>query len=453
MKYLIFSELNRNYFLFLSYFIITIIKDIVNKYITSSDDIIHSFHRYYIYTLSDFLSIIPFIIIKVRSKGISKNIELPKTETINSNSSKKSSKENSMENPKFTISDTFNTIEYIYSDNTNQNMIKRSKRIFKLSIIISIFDFSAIYLNVTFNIIIQSSNFIIKKTKLNSIILFNIVSKYALSILILKTPFYKHNYLSLAVNLVILIGLIIVDILGIDDNKSYYFVLMKIINVILYSFEDVYAKILLSLDSISPYLYLLYRGILVNILAILYSFVFIFVKIPDEYGEKSCVFTRFWKVYENKLNILLYIILFFIEYLDNLNVFLIIDKFSLIHFAVASITENIGSLLISIISEEIELKEFFIKIALYIILIFAALIYIEFIVLNFCGLQKYTKLFLQKEAKKDTYQTILNNNDTDSISQNSDNDEMINTEMNSFDEFKESNLSQNRDSKDSNIIY
>ena len=73
--------------------------------------------------------------------------------------------------------------------------------------------------------------------------------------------------------------------------------------------------------------------------------------------------------------------------------------------------------------------------------------------LNFCGLQKYTKLFLQKEAKKDTYQTILNNNDTDSISQNSDNDEMINTEMNSFDEFKESNLSQNRDSKDSNIIY
>jgi hypothetical protein len=74
-------------------------------------------------------------------------------------------------------------------------------------------------------------------------------------------------------------------------------------------------------------------------------------------------------------------------------------------------------------------------------------------VLNFCGLQKYTKLFLQKEAKKDTYQTILNNNDTDSISQNSDNDEMINTEMNSFDEFKESNLSQNRDSKDSNIIY
>ena len=73
--------------------------------------------------------------------------------------------------------------------------------------------------------------------------------------------------------------------------------------------------------------------------------------------------------------------------------------------------------------------------------------------LNFCGLQKYTKLFLQKEAKKDTYQTILNNNDTDSISQNSDNDEMINIEMNPFDEFKESNLSQNRDSKDSNIIY
>ena len=58
------------------------------------------------------------------------------------------------------------------------------------------------------------------------------------------------------------------------DNKN--------INSLLYSFEDVIAKILLSIDSISSYIYLLYRGIIVNTLAILFSIIFIFVKIPDE---------------------------------------------------------------------------------------------------------------------------------------------------------------------------
>ena len=66
MKYLIFSELNRNHFLFLSYFIISIIIEIVNKYIKSTDDIVDTFHKCYIHTLSDFLSIIPFIIMTIK---------------------------------------------------------------------------------------------------------------------------------------------------------------------------------------------------------------------------------------------------------------------------------------------------------------------------------------------------------------------------------------------------
>ena len=127
---------------------------------------------------------------------------------------------------------------------------------------------------------------------------------------------------------------------------------MRILVIILYSFEDTYAKILLSFDSISPYLYLLYRGICVTILAFLYSFVFIFVKIQDEKKEKSCVFTRFFKVYDNKLNILYYFILSLVLYLHHLNIFLIIDKFSLIHFAIASILEYVADLLIVAIWEK-----------------------------------------------------------------------------------------------------
>ena len=51
------------------------------------------------------------------------------------------------------------------------------------------------------------------------------------------------------------------------------------------------------------------------------------------------------------------------------------------------------------------------------LLIFAALLYNEFIILNFCGLQKYTQLFLQKEANEDIQQSIINIEDGDLYSE------------------------------------
>ena len=86
--------------------------------------------------------------------------------------------------------------------------------------------------------------------------------------------------------------------------------------------------------------------------------------------------------------------LLLVVYLYNQNVLLILDKFSPIHYAVATVLENFGSLIISISYGTIETAEFFIKLIIYFILIIAALVFNEFIVLNFCGFQKYTHLFL-----------------------------------------------------------
>ena len=402
MKYVIFSKLNKNHFLFLSFIIIKIIDELCLNYMEKVDDIIRIFHHNYIGSLSDFLSIIPFIIIKIRSKDISKN-ELKK------------------ENIKEKEQDSNNDIEYIYSDQKTENNIKRAKRIFKFLIIVSIVDFLASYLDIIFTIIkiFTKDNLLINKVENNSSILFGIISMYVLSILILHSPFYRHHYVSMAINLLLLIILIILDIINIVNRKlSYIYVIEKTIIIILYSFEDVLAKILLSVDSVSPYIYLLYRGILVNILAFLFSFVFIFVKIPDENGDKSCVFSRFWKIYEYKLNILFYIIMFFNEYFMDLNIFLIIDKFSPIHFAMASIISYFISSLFSIfLSENDKISNFFYKLGIYLVLIVTSLIYNEFIILNFCGLQKYTQLFLQKEANEDIQQSIINIEDGDLYSE------------------------------------
>ena len=110
--------------------------------------------------------------------------------------------------------------------------------------------------------------------------------------------------------------------------------------------------------------------------------------------------------------------MFFNEYFMHLNIFLIIDKFSPIHFAMASIISYFISSLFSIfLSENDKISNFFYKLGIYLVLIVTSLIYNEFIILNFCGLQKYTQLFLQKEAIEDIQQSIINIEDGDLYSE------------------------------------
>ena len=54
-----------------------------------------------------------------------------------------------------------------------------------------------------------------------------------------------------------------------------------------------------------------------------------------------------------------------------------------------------------IINKDIEITEFFLRLIIYFILIFASCIHNEFIVLNFCKLQKHTRLIMEREAEKD----------------------------------------------------
>ena len=207
MKYIIFSKLNRNYFLFLSYFIISIIKDIVNRHIEDSKDIVQTFNKYYINTLSDLLSIIPIIIIKIRSKSAS-------------NKNQDDYKDNKKEN----------ILRYFYK---NMNK-KREKRIVKLSILVSILDFLALYINVTFTIIVTATNFTFIKYHITSDILFNVISKFAFGALILHLPIYRHHYLSLFINLIFLILLIVYDVINMPEAKTYLYCLKRLISVILY---------------------------------------------------------------------------------------------------------------------------------------------------------------------------------------------------------------------------
>ena len=392
MKYLVFSRLNKNYLLFFSYFLIDIIREIINHYYSSTSDIVESFHKYHVYSLSDFLSIIPIKIIKKRSKSIKEK---------NSNA---------------LVNNKTNDIDYIYNSAKITNTNKRNKRIFTLLFVISIFEFLAQYSNVIFNIIQKKKEIVVKKTNLNSVLIVNIITKYLFSLLILHTPFYKYHYFSFAINIIFLIALGVIDILKIlDENDNYimaiFYTLMRILSVTFYSIEDVYAKALLFYDSISPYILLFYRGIFVCLIVLLFTIVFIFVDLPDENGENSCVFTRIWKIYINKLNILSIIGLFIFQFLYNTNIFFIVDKFSPSHMAMASVIGNFGFLLTSIIIfQNMDIIEFLIRFILYFILIISISIHTEIIILKCFGLESHTKLFMEKEAQRDFNNNETNNN-------------------------------------------
>ena len=69
MKYVIFTKLNFNHFLFLLFFIINTIYSYVSRFLYFTKDIAVNFHKKYLSTFSDFLSIIPVLIIKIRSKS------------------------------------------------------------------------------------------------------------------------------------------------------------------------------------------------------------------------------------------------------------------------------------------------------------------------------------------------------------------------------------------------
>ena len=384
MKYFLFTKFNFDHFLFLSYFIVNTIKSIIDRLNKPTKDIISSFHNCYLYTLSDFLSIIPILIIKHRSKGLRNNnikeIEEQKSET----------KE-----------------DLIYNEANIEIHNKNVNKINKLLIIASIPEFLAKYLHIILFSILRINNINVKTFNLNFLLIINVVSQYISSRIILHSRFYRHHYLSFVINLLFLIILVTKDIIEINkiDGEAIgklLYVISRIFVVSFYSIEDAYAKILFSNNSFSPYEFLFYRGILVNSMALVFSIIFIFVELPDENNENSCVFTRFWKIYENKLNILIYIGLLILNFLYSVNIFFIIDRFSPSHLAMTIIIGHFGYLLNSlIIYKDIEITEFFLRLIIYFILIFASCIHNEFIVLNFCKFQKHTRLIMEREAEKD----------------------------------------------------
>ena len=389
-KYFFFPKPHLNHFLFLLFFVISILKKYVNTFFPQKPKIPLEFLELYIYNLSDFFSIIPLFILQKRTKR--------KKEIIDSNSNK----------------DVKGGHGYIYNNREKTNP-KSKIRIF----ILTISDYLAQISSVIFYVILNEMNIPMKFAKLTSLLIINVIVIFIISKLILHNHFYRHHSLSLLINIICLIVLIIVDISNIinysgEIKMQFIYIIIKIVQSILYSLEDVLIKVLILSYYLHPFKILFKKALFQFFYNIIFNFPFIFIKLRDKDEEKEFLFPMIGRLFEDKINILITFIYAGISFIYNGTIFKIIDEFSPNHFAIARVIENFGILMLNIILEGADSqKNLVFNLIIYILLIFAALVYNEFFIINICGLSKYTKYFLDFEAESEISMIgeIINNNE------------------------------------------
>ena len=333
-----------------------------------------------------------------------------------------------------TIKDKFSNL--ILKTSEEQVKVYKGGAFIKLLIFTTVDFFSQVSSRI-FYIIINVKKITIKLTSLNSTLIFNIIFIFLLSKIMLHTNFFRHNYFSLIIDIICLIVLITFDVIEIiydtgDKAIIIIYILIKIFGILLYSIEDVLAKIIFLYHYYNPYTLLLYKSIFTFCYLIIFTFPFIFIELNDEKGEKQNVFVMIGNIFKEWENILFVILFIVSSFFYNIIILKIIDSFSPNHFVIAKVLENFGIIILDIIINGAASQKYLsVKIILNILLIFSSLIYNEFLVINICGLSKNTKLFLNYEAQLEILpENNFDNNDDESCCEEEDNNSMEIISMN-----------------------
>ena len=389
IKHLLFEKPHMNHFLFLVFFVSSIVKQIIFKDIKDKNNLSIPIFKLYIYDIGDFFSIIPYLIIKKKSKS-----QIP----IEEREKRKKNQED--------INNIYNINNNLTKKESKKN--KNKKYIILYMFLLTILDFIAQISTVTFYLITGNQKFQVKHENLNITLIFNVIALFLFSKLFLHHTFYRHHFFSFIIFIICLIVIVILDITQIyeacGDNyqKPLIFLSIKIFSVILYSLEDVIAKVIFLNYYFTPYFLLLVKAIVQFGYLIIFSLPLIFTKIKLESGEKVIIFSMFKDIFKENIYYLYYSIYLVNSFFYNILNFIIIDKFSANHSGISRIFENFGIFMINIIQKSINIDSIFgIRIVMYILLIIASFIFNEIFVINICGLAKGTKLFLDYKEQND----------------------------------------------------
>ena len=386
MKRFFFPRFEWKYSLFLLFFIFSFLYNFIIRWISlNTKQVAQPFLNTYLFNISDYLSIIPFLIVKHRTKAhnISKSSEIESTPTVTK---------------------SFTTY--------HEKVTKKDFKFFLIVGLVGLFDCLSHISSLLFYIVYGKNERSVPENNLSSLLIFNILIIYIFSKLILKTAFYRHHYLSFLMNVICILILGTIDIINTatTDNKEsigmiIFYIIKKIFTIIFYSIEDVIGKKVMITFFLNIYTLLLCRALTGTIIFIIFSIPFIFIKIKDvsgayEEGENDIII---FSGIADLLKDFSYKIIFFVltNFFYNIFIWLIIDNFSPSHYAISTVLESLGTLIRLWIMEPDQVHLPLLRIFIYIILIIAGIIHTEMIVINYCGLEKNTKLFLDYLENED----------------------------------------------------
>ena len=381
-KIFLFPKCEWKYLLFLFFFIFSFLQNAIIRWISwGAKDVAQPFLNTYLFNISDYLAVFPFIIIKIRSKRMTKENMLALQLTI------KSALTNS----------TSNTID------------KKRTFFFWLVVSVGIFDFLSHVSSLAFYLVFGKNDRPLSENNLSSMLIFNTIVIYVASRLILKTYFYRHHYFSFILNVFCIIILLSLDIYNTivqkketdSSNMIFFYFAKKILTIIFYSIEDVIGKKVLLDDLMNIYSLIFYRAIVETVLLILFSIPFIFIKITNKAKTPEVTSNIFLQIGDLFKGSEFYKVFLFIltNFFYNIFIWSIIDKFSPSHYAISNIFESTGTLIRLWITEKDSVQQPVIRLIIYVILIIGSVIHSEMVVLNFCSMQKNTKLFLEIKEK------------------------------------------------------
>ena len=204
-KKIIFQKCNFNYIYFLFYFLTTVIMSIIDYYLNPEnikgenkkkskyDYINKQILEVFIFNISDFFAIIPFL--------ISKKL------TVSNNNDNKKEEKDTFSEKRVNTEDT-EQLELIYNDFKLSEIEKRRKKVIFYLILIASFDFLKDFIFVLYYAIFIKDYRIFP---FNFTAMLDIIFQFIFSYLILETHFYKLQKCSLYLNVGILAIFIILD--------------------------------------------------------------------------------------------------------------------------------------------------------------------------------------------------------------------------------------------------
>ena len=372
-------KFNFNHIYFLFYALFRTPAYILKDFLQNKNEVASNFFDFYVIILSRLLSVIPYFIYK----------KLSKTNREENEESKRKER---------------NEIIRKFNDEAKRLKKKLAKSIF----ILAIFEFLGESISSIFYFLTSSYS----SYQMTILMTFNTVTQYLGSHFILHYQFYKHHYLSFGINFACSIIFLIYDIIELAKNKVsqyqfYIYFLLRMVKFILLAIKDNYSKRVLLKEYISTYGLMLFMGLYELLFLIIFSIPFIFVKTRD---TNNIIFVDLLEFLKGT-KLLMSIGLLISDFAYETFLLIIIDKFSPSHLPLSFILYTISNNIYDIVIYSANRAQIILYILLifivYAILLIAAMIHNEIIIIDKCGLSKDTKMFLNIELDEEVTDSIL----------------------------------------------